>query len=70
MSKHDITRDITTCPVCHVSYCPHDGEICKCPEEPVVSNWEDIPSHQPEPKDERDWVGFALSQMSDHATRQ
>lgn len=65
--KHDITRDIVTCPVCHTAYCPNDGEICLCPEEPVVSEWED-PPFQPDKKPVEDWQDFSLQQLDTEAS--
>jgi hypothetical protein len=40
MTKVDVTSKLTTCSVCHKSYFA-DEDVCNCPEEPVVKDWED-----------------------------
>jgi len=46
MSLEDMTRDTEFCNVCHTAFIPKEGGICKCPEEPVVNEWEDAMKQQ------------------------
>jgi hypothetical protein len=39
--KVSILNLLETCPVCNKTYLPQN-DVCDCPEEPVVSDWEDI----------------------------
>ena len=40
--KESVLSLVMKCHVCGDSYIPEIGEICSCPEEPVVSDWEDV----------------------------
>ena len=43
--RESVLNKIVVCPVCHVSYV-HVWDICACPEEPIIKDWEDGYSKQ------------------------
>lgn len=40
--RESVLRLIERCKECGVSYIPQNGEVCACPEEPQVKEWNGI----------------------------